>query len=104
MPFCPKCKALMLPKDGKFVCPKCGENQDTKTAKKTSKRIVTSEQQEKETVLLEDKPDILPKTKALCPKCGHNEAFWVIRQTRASDEPETRIYTCTKCNHRWREY
>ena len=39
-----------------------------------------------------------------CPKCGNNEAYWILRQTRASDEPETRIYTCTKCHHRWRAY
>ena len=43
-------------------------------------------------------------TYAECPKCGHKEAYWVLRQTRSSDEPETRIYTCTKCEHRWRVY
>ena len=42
----------------------------------------------------------------ICEKCGHNEASWVIRQTRAADEPSTRIYQCTnpKCKHKWREY
>ena len=39
-----------------------------------------------------------------CPKCGHYEAFWVMRQTRAADEPTTRIYRCVKCQHTWREY
>jgi len=28
----------------------------------------------------------------------------VLRQTRGSDEPETRIFECTKCGHKWREY
>ena len=46
----------------------------------------------------------LPKTRIPCPECGHTEAFFVIRQTRAADEPETRIYRCCKCNHSWREY
>lgn len=101
MPFCPKCKALMLPKDGKFTCPKCGDS----TQKKQKKRIVTSEYEEKETVVLEGGTEsVHPKTKALCPKCGHNEAYFYMMQTRRSDEPPTRIYTCTKCSHRWREY
>jgi len=39
-----------------------------------------------------------------CPTCGNNEAFWVLRQTRAADEPETKIYRCVKCSHSWREY
>jgi len=59
---------------------------------------------EKETVILEKQLDVLPKTRTECPKCGHNEAYWILKQTRSSDEPETRIYTCTKCEHRWRAY
>ena len=50
-----------------------------------------------------DKLNVLPKTKILCPKCGNNEAFWILRQMRGSDEPESRFYTCTKCGHKWRE-
>jgi len=45
----------------------------------------------------------LPKTKTTCPKCGHNEAYWILRQMRGSDEPESRFYTCVKCNYKWRE-
>lgn len=99
MMFCPKCKSLMLPKADDFVCSKCGNKK-----KKKGSAVVVEKQVEKETVFLEKQIDILPKTRAECPKCGHNEAFWVLRQTRASDEPETRIFTCTKCNHRWRAY
>ena len=42
-------------------------------------------------------------TKTTCPKCGHNEAYWILRQMRGSDEPESRFYTCVKCNYKWRE-
>jgi DNA-directed RNA polymerase subunit M len=28
----------------------------------------------------------------------------VMRQTRAADEPTTRIYRCAKCSNTWREY
>jgi DNA-directed RNA polymerase subunit M len=83
----------MLPKNNMFVCKKCGFSQ-----KKKGSALFVEKQTEKETVLLEKKIDILPKTRVTCAKCGHNEAFWVLRQTRSSDEPETRIYTCTKCD------
>jgi DNA-directed RNA polymerase subunit M len=99
MEFCPKCKSLMLPKDGKLVCCKCGAE-----GKEKGSSVVVEKQQQKETVVLEKKIDILPKTRIECPKCGNKEAFWILRQTRASDEPETRIYTCTKCEYRWRQY
>jgi transcription factor S len=98
MMFCSKCKALMLPKDGKFTCSKCGN-----TTKKKGKSVVVEKQIKKETVVLESKLDVLPKTRIKCPKCEHNEATWILRQMRGSDEPESRFYTCTKCNHIWRE-
>jgi len=97
--FCPKCKALLFPKNNVFICQKCGYSEEKK-----GKTIVVSKQKEKDMVVLEGKIDILPKTRVSCPKCNHNEAYWILRQTRASDEPETRIFTCTKCNHRWRAY
>ena len=54
--------------------------------------------------VVETKVDTLPKAEETCPKCGNGEAFWVLRQTRGADEPETRIFECTKCGHKWREY
>ena len=89
----------MLPKEGKLVCGTCGAK-----VKEKGRSVVVEKQQDKETVMLEKKIDILPKTRIECPKCGNKEAFWILRQTRASDEPETRIFTCTKCEHRWRQY
>lgn len=99
MEFCPKCKTLMLPKDGYFICNKCGLEKRTEGSS-----VLVEKQTRKETVVLEKKIDLLPKTRIECPKCGNKEAFWILRQTRASDEPETRIFTCTKCEHRWRAY
>ena len=65
--------------------------------------VSVSRRKDREPVIIEEKTEVLPKTKARCPACGHTEAFWTLRQMRAADEPETRIYRCTKCDHRWRE-
>lgn len=96
--FCPKCKALMYPKGDLFVCNKCGFKKEKKGS-----NVVVAKQRKKEVTILEDKIDILPKTRVTCPNCGHNEAFWILRQMRGSDEPETRFFTCTKCEYKWRE-
>ncbi len=99
--FCPKCKSMMAPSEGKWLCKRCGHlcSSDGKEVK-----IVTEIKKNQGMLVIEGKTDTLPKTKTKCEKCGHNEAYWVLRQTRAADEPETRIYRCVKCNHSWREY
>jgi len=101
MVFCPKCKSLMYPKDDFLECKKCGN----KIKKKGKNIIETSEKKQREIALIEDKDktNVLPKTKVRCPKCDNNEAYWILRQMRGSDEPESRFYTCTKCGHKWRE-
>jgi transcription factor S len=48
--------------------------------------------------------ETLPVTKAECKKCGNVMAYYWMMQTRSADEPSTRFYRCTKCNHTWREY
>jgi len=99
MPFCPKCNAFLVHREGELLCPMCG-----KASKgKTEETVVRSEVEDNEMLILEDGLT-LPKTRISCPKCEHKEAYWMIRQTRAADEPETRIYRCVKCTHTWREY
>jgi DNA-directed RNA polymerase subunit M len=44
-----------------------------------------------------------PTTKARCPECGHDRAAYEMKQIRAADESETRFFTCTECDHKWRE-
>ena len=39
-----------------------------------------------------------------CPQCDGARIFVELRQTRASDEPETKICTCEGCGHKFREY
>jgi DNA-directed RNA polymerase subunit M len=90
----------MYPKGEKLVCNKCGNTMDKKGSK-----VVVTKQRKKEVTVIENKDqmNVLPKTKKVCPKCKHDEAYWILRQMRGSDEPESRFYTCTKCGHKWRE-
>ncbi len=95
----------MLPRDGHFYC-RNGSCGNIKTLDGKTGTAVTMEKTEKKaTLILEgERAKTLPVARVECPKCKHNEASWVLRQTRASDEPETRIYQCTECYYKWREY
>ncbi len=66
--------------------------------------VVHAAARPRDVAVVESKTATLPKTEEVCPKCGNGEAYWVLRQTRGADEPETRIFECTKCGHKWREY
>ncbi|MCI0496693.1 MAG: transcription factor S [Thermoplasmata archaeon] len=99
MAFCRKCGSLMIFRDGLQSCPKCGAA-GRASGKDT---VVRTEVEEREMLILDD-GGTLPKTRIECSKCGGKEAYWIIRQTRAADEPETRIYRCVECSHTWREY
>lgn len=109
MEFCDKCGGLMMPrKVGKstaIVCRNCGKK---KTSRERGEfKISTTMQKKNEKIVVVDKKakvDVLPKTAVSCPKCENKEAFWWMQQTRASDEPPTRFYKCTKCENVWREY
>ncbi|RKX48536.1 MAG: transcription factor S [Thermotoga sp.] len=101
MMMCPKCKLLMKIEDDYYVCRKCGYK--VKRGEKAGK-VVSMKRKEKEIPVIEKDVETLTKTGVICPKCGNTEAYWILRQTRAADEPETRIYICTKCGYRWREY
>ncbi len=102
MEFC-KCGGLIIPQRAKggikLVCYVCGEE------KKSAKLVVSEKAKgEKAVKAVESKIESRPMVKEECPKCGNQEAFFRTEQTRATDEPETQFYTCTKCNHTWREY
>jgi len=99
--FCPNCKCLLFPLDGKLVCRKCGLEQEVK---KESQQVIKHKAKDRETPVMGEISGTLPTADVECPSCGHNKAYWVLRQTRAADEPETRIFRCVRCGHSWREY
>ncbi|MFQ5762059.1 MAG: RPA12/RPB9/RPC11 RNA polymerase family protein [Candidatus Bathyarchaeia archaeon] len=66
--------------------------------------VVTTKRRERlETLVLDETMETLQKTHIECPDCGNKEKSWRMRQTRASDETETRICRCTKCGYTWEE-
>lgn len=90
----------MFPKEGKYVCNNCNVAVDIKG----KSQVVVTGSKDRETTVIKENIATLPKTRIPCTQCGHTEAYFVIRQTRSADEPETRIYRCCKCNYSWREY
>ncbi|MEE9237708.1 MAG: transcription factor S [Thermoplasmata archaeon] len=105
--FCVKCGSLMYPEGGKLVCRRegCGSVRDLTGDDDVFARVVTiSRQKPPEPLVLEEIAETMPRSRIECPKCANFEAMWYMRQTRAADEPETRIYRCVKCSHTWREY
>jgi DNA-directed RNA polymerase subunit M len=99
--FCPECKSLMFPSEGNFECRKCHFKTKIEDYKAST---ILEAAEEKHMLIIDGELDTLPKTRVECPDCGNNEAYWILRQTRAADEPETRIYRCTQCGHTWREF
>ena len=102
MKFCPKCKRMMRPDRaaGVWRCTSCG----AKVPLGQGVEVVHATPTHRTVEVVESRTVTLPKTQETCPKCQNGEAYWVLRQTRGSDEPETRIFECTKCGHKWRDY
>lgn len=102
--FCPKCGSILRPKDKagkKILYCSCGftKNPDGETTAELRETMVIGKRVE-----VVENIETLPKIKAMCDKCNNKVAYYWTQQTRGADEPETRFFRCTKCNHTWREY
>lgn len=85
---------------GVLKCRKCGQTKEGKMKQTKSETA----HDKKEVVVLEKEESSLPTIERECAKCGNALAFFWLIQTRASDEPPTRFFRCTKCKNTWREY
>lgn len=94
----------MSPLKGKQVCGNCGYEQ--KFSKKDSQnQEIVSKSGGKEVIMIREEKSAEPlDSDAACPKCHERGAYFLLKQTRSADEPETKFYTCAHCGHRWREY
>lgn len=103
MEFCPKCEAILVPKEaGKLACD-CGYK-TKKSAKSSVMKEQVKEATELEIIEEDTNTKTLPITEADCPECKHKKAYYWLLQTRSADEPETKFFQCAKCKHRWRDY
>jgi DNA-directed RNA polymerase subunit M len=97
MNFCPKCKSILVPKQGKLVC-SCGFKSNSTLEFK--EKIIPP----KDIVILDEKDehigdDLIPLT---CWNCSHVGVYFWMVQMRRADEPPTRFYKCKKCKKVWR--
>ena len=90
MDFCPKCGAMLLPKNNKLEC-KCGYTKDL-TKSETERYEISEKVEAKENIIMKgEEVNTLPTTTVTCPKCGYDKASWWLQQTRSADEAETRF-------------
>ena len=102
MEFCQKCGGMIVVKDDKADCVGCGHRLKKKPKLQTSEKI---EKIKTVVVINEDEGErTYPIVQIECLQCKNKEAYFWTRQTRASDESETKFYKCTKCKHTWRVY
>lgn len=101
MEFCPKCGSVILVKDKKGVCAKCGYKPKGAVKIHATQNLPVAEGV---SVVDEKSLNTYPVVQIKCPNCKHKEAYFWTMQTRAADESETKFYKCTQCEHTWREY
>jgi DNA-directed RNA polymerase subunit M len=116
--FCPECGTLAFPNpSGVITCTnyKCGYVGSANATMKDkhgktidlSKTVSTTKAETRDYEVIKDSDQlqgVLTVGDYMCPKCDKVEVFSYLEQTRASDEPETRMLTCKNCGHGWREY
>ena len=101
MEFCEKCGGMILVEKDKATCVRCGHKLKKKPQIESSEKIKSHESI---AVIKEGSDNILPIVDMECPKCDNKKAYFWTKQTRSSDESETKFYQCTKCNYSWRKY
>ena len=97
MQFCKSCGAMLMGSE----CSRCGTDSGGKVSLESSEKVEVAKEI---AVVTEGENDVNPTVEIQCPKCSHTEATFWTKQTRSSDEAETRFYKCTKCKYAWRIY
>ncbi|WP_435195803.1 transcription factor S [Natronomonas sp. EA1] len=104
MQFCDECGSMMHTNGDYWECRSCGHEELRDAAKEEGMTTKEGRDENAGPVVIESSEDIgLPTTKAKCPECGNDRAFYEMKQIRSADESETRFFTCTECDKKWRE-
>ncbi len=101
--FCPKCGALLLPKEGILQC-RCGYSQEIGEEEKEGYVLEEKPKELQDIPVIEEDLQQMPTVRTSCKRCGNTEAYYWMVQTRGADEPATKFFRCTKCKYTWREY
>ena len=101
MEFCEKCGGMILLNEGKAACLSCGAKLKKKPKIESSEIVVRGDSV---AVVNDEESETKPIIQMNCAKCKHKEAYFWTKQTRSSDESETKFYQCVKCKHTWRDY
>lgn len=97
MKFCPRCKSLLMPKDGILAC-SCGYTElSTISVNERFKRQKDIEIVDEATEHIGDS-----EIPIVCWNCGNTGVYFWMVQMRRADEPPTRFYKCKKCRKVWR--
>ncbi len=102
--FCEKCGSILRPKvkaGKKVLYCTCGFTKNIEGENSAELKESVGEIKKVEVI---ENLETRPKVKIKCEKCGNDVAYFWSQQTRSADEPETRFFKCTKCEHTWREY
>ncbi len=75
---------------------------DFKTEKTDQFSIYRNTEYAKIEIEAESKHGTIIKGTYKCKRCGNDEVSMVTKQLRRADEPETHLFTCTKCSNTWR--
>ena len=96
---------MMKTEGDAWVCGSCGFEKSRNADVEKETAVTTQGQESSEVVDTSevDPGDMGPTTNARCPECSNERAFYEMKQIRAADESETRFFTCTECEHKWRE-
>lgn len=105
MEFCDECGSMMHTEGDVWVCGSCGNETPRDAEREAAMTTTQGRDEDSGPVDMSDVDDeeIGPTTTVHCPKCGHDRARYEMKQIRAADESETRFFTCTECDHKWRE-
>ncbi|MDY6776948.1 MAG: transcription factor S [Candidatus Nanohaloarchaea archaeon] len=105
MDYCDDCGGIIVPEkkgdDTSFECRSCGKKYEEEGEEM---QIKEESSERKKSINVEVDEENRPTTEVECEECGNDTAYWWTEQTRSADEPPTRFYRCTECDHTWREY
>lgn len=98
--FCPKCKSLLLPRDGVLSC-SCGYSEKINKDDVVKEKISSSD----EDIVVRKGISPLATHDHICKKCGFKKAIFIesqisVRETWCNCDTDRPSFVCGKCGFR----